>query len=821
MLTLKERNLEPIPGYRLLEPLGRGGFGEVWKCLAPGGLYKAIKFVSEDPSGTMGLERAPAVEELEAIQRVKSVRHPFLLSMERVEICDGELIIVMELADRSLLDLLNQRRSAGHKGIERDELLGYLREAANVLDHMNFQHGLQHLDVKPANLFLIADHVKVADFGLVQNLAGGENASTVCLAAITPLYAAPELFRNSLSSSCDQYSLAVVYQELLTGTLPFVGKNSRQLMLQHTSDPPNLESLDEADRLVIARALEKDPTRRFGSCTELVQALQYGIDYHSNSSSTIQLWRDRNETQVNLPIPRVQGQGAEARGRSGPAQAKYLPEYLFQNCLGRTPSSENWEAHGSDGRRCLVRFLFGVVGQNPRREQEAITRLQGLQHDVLPPIRLLPAGPGCLIALTELFDSSLRDRYQEARSKGASGLPRRQLLDWLWTVAEALDELAQQEALHHLALNPRSVMFKGNRVQLTDFGLMPLVWQPAGQMPTQLQTRYAAPEVAQLRGTHSSDQYSLATIFQEMLTGEHPFRGRQPGNPNLASVSAEDRPILARALDVNPEKRFPSCVALFEALDQMGTDSAAGLVVGLSGSNRIMAELMAEASSASTVLEAETWLNCPDGEVVLRSRFSASLPGTNTSNAFEEFRKQWNGHIVRNGKDGLTLAIGMPTQFWKRLFGRPPGLIVDLQWVRARPPVVPLPEITVHIRRADKGSRSNTSLLRQIGPVILESLRAYLHKHPERRIQERRLWTGSVEASFMLPDGGVGETVVAHGKDVSLTGMGLYLPCVVPGSDIQLSVHTASRPTPVLISGKCVRVQRCGDELYEAGILIE
>jgi serine/threonine protein kinase len=821
MLTLKERNLEPIPGYRLLEPLGRGGFGEVWKCLAPGGLYKAIKFVSEDPAGNMGLERAPAVEELEAIQRVKSVRHPFLLSMERVEISDGELIIVMELADRSLLDLLNQRRSAGHKGIERDELLGYLREAANVLDHMNFQHGLQHLDIKPANLFLIADHVKVADFGLVQNLSGNENDSTVSLAAITPLYAAPELFRNRPSSSCDQYSLAVVYQELMTGTLPFVGKNSRQLMLQHTAEPPNLEPLDELDRAVIARALEKDPARRFGSCTELIQALQHG-DAHlsSNALSTIQMSRARTDTQSDLSLPSIQG-GVESRGRSGPAQAKYLPDYTFQSCLGRTPSSENWEAHSSEGRRSLVRFLFGVVGHNPRREQEAITRLQALQHDVLPPIRLLPAGPGCLIALTELFDSSLRDRYQEARSKGATGLPRRQLLDWLWTAAEALDELAKQQALNHLALNPRSVMFKGNRVQLNDFGLMPLVWQPAGQMPMQLQARYAAPEVAQMRGVHGSDQYSLAVIFQEMLTGEHPFRGRQPGAPNLTPLPAEDRPILARALDVNPEKRFPSCVAMFEALDRIEAEAAAALVVGLTGSNRIMAELVAEASAASVVLEPETWLNCPDGEVVLRSRFAASLPGTNTSKAFEEFRKQWNGQILSNSKDGLTLAIGMPTQFWKRLFGRPPGLIVDLQWVRARPPVVPLPEITVHIRGADKGSRSNTSLLRQIGPAVLESLRAYLHKHPERRVQERRLWTGSVEASFLLPDGQYSDTVVAHGKDVSLTGMGLYLPCVVPGSDIKLSVHTASRPTPVLLSGKCVRVQRCGDELYEAGILIE
>ena len=74
--------------------------------------------MAEEPGSALGQGRAPAAEELQAIQRVKSVRHPFLLSMERVEVIDGELIIVMELADRSLLDLLHeqpQRRAARHR----------------------------------------------------------------------------------------------------------------------------------------------------------------------------------------------------------------------------------------------------------------------------------------------------------------------------------------------------------------------------------------------------------------------------------------------------------------------------------------------------------------------------------------------------------------------------------------------------------------------------------------------------------------------------------------------------------------------------------
>src|ERR1700719_2473519 len=101
----------------------------------------------------------------------------------------------MELADKSLHDSFEEALSAGLVGIPRDTLLRYIRDAAEALDHMNLKHGLQHLDIKPRNLFLVSDRVKVADFGLVKHL----ERHSVHMSSVTPLYAAPELFQGQIS----------------------------------------------------------------------------------------------------------------------------------------------------------------------------------------------------------------------------------------------------------------------------------------------------------------------------------------------------------------------------------------------------------------------------------------------------------------------------------------------------------------------------------------------------------------------------------------------------------------------------------------------
>ncbi len=269
MATRVQSQAEPIPGYKLLERIGGGGFGEVWKAEAPGGILKAIKFVHGTIHGAHG-EDSLMQQELKSLNRVKTVRHPYILSLERYDIIDGQLMIVMELADRNLWDRFTECKGQGLNGLPRQELIGYMDETAEALDLMNIQYQLQHLDIKPQNLFLVHNHVKVADFGLVKDLEG---MNTQVTSGVTPVYAAPETFDGIVSRYCDQYNLAIVYQELLTGQRPFNGTNVRQLLMQHLTGTPDLSSLPICDREVIARALSKKPEDRWPTCTDMVKAL--------------------------------------------------------------------------------------------------------------------------------------------------------------------------------------------------------------------------------------------------------------------------------------------------------------------------------------------------------------------------------------------------------------------------------------------------------------------------------------------------------------------------------------------------------------------
>ena len=264
MTQKASRENQNILGYTLKTQIGAGGYGEVWSAEAPGGLMKAVKIVF----GYHDEQRA--TNELRSLDRIKDLRHPFLLNLERIDVVDGQLVIITELADKSLADEFDKFVEEGGKGIPREMLLAQLAEAADALDFITFKHSLLHLDIKPENLLMVGRHIKVADFGLVKDL---KDVTQSLMSGLTPAYAAPELFDGKPCNTSDQYSLAIVYQEMLTGERPFPGTTPASLAAQHMNGRPNLRSLTKVDQQVIAKALSKDPNVRYKNCETMIQDL--------------------------------------------------------------------------------------------------------------------------------------------------------------------------------------------------------------------------------------------------------------------------------------------------------------------------------------------------------------------------------------------------------------------------------------------------------------------------------------------------------------------------------------------------------------------
>jgi serine/threonine protein kinase len=318
MLKTYERGDEPIPGFRLVKLLGAGGCGEVWKATAPGEIDVALKIIKL--AGKMGLK------EFRSLQLVKRIHHPNLIPIHSFWAIDssgavlqafadiegslltdakstsrpkpnqetlaigsrllgstssarpGALVIAMGLGDNSLTDRLEECQEAGAEGIPVDELMDYMDGAAAGIDFLNSpRHDLgsgpvaiQHCDIKPRNLLIVGGAVQVCDFGLARL-----TDSKITSMALSAAYGAPETWRGERPRpTTDQYSLAISYYELRTGSLPFEENNQIVVMNAHLEGKLELSKLPEGERLVIARATSVSPEDRFESCRAMVAALR-------------------------------------------------------------------------------------------------------------------------------------------------------------------------------------------------------------------------------------------------------------------------------------------------------------------------------------------------------------------------------------------------------------------------------------------------------------------------------------------------------------------------------------------------------------------
>jgi len=256
-------------GYRLEKRIGSGAFGEVWRATAPGGVEVAVKIIFRP------LDNEEAKTELQAMELIKTLRHPFLLQTHSFWPEQDRLLIVMELADGSLRDRLKQCRKLGLTGVPVKELITYFHQAAEALDYLHGKR-LLHRDIKPDNILLSGQYAKVADFGLARLMSTRRSAKVS--GSGTPAYMAPEMWASQVNQFSDQYCLATSYAELRVGRPLFQGLDIIQLMRAHLQDTPDLTGLPPKEREVLLCALAKDPLKRFKTCGDFLEALEAVVE---------------------------------------------------------------------------------------------------------------------------------------------------------------------------------------------------------------------------------------------------------------------------------------------------------------------------------------------------------------------------------------------------------------------------------------------------------------------------------------------------------------------------------------------------------------
>jgi hypothetical protein len=276
------RFLEPraVPGYEILELLGHGGMGVVYRARHLALKREvALKMILTGPHASASDVRRFRAE----AEMVARLQHPNIVQIHEIGEHEGRPFLALELVD------------GGSLAERLDGKLLPARESALLIEtlaravHYAHQRGIVHRDLKPGNVLLAevrgqapgASQPKITDFGLAKRLDEAGQTQTGAVLG-TPSYMAPEqaLGRSQeIGPATDIYALGTILYEMLTGRPPFVGVNPLEIVMQVSTKEPAAPrvlapQLDRDLETICLKCLEKEPARRYASALDLAEDIQ-------------------------------------------------------------------------------------------------------------------------------------------------------------------------------------------------------------------------------------------------------------------------------------------------------------------------------------------------------------------------------------------------------------------------------------------------------------------------------------------------------------------------------------------------------------------